>query len=279
MANPFFAEIERGARLAEKELGIKLLVHAAAQATSVDQQIQIVDGLIRDQVDAIVIAPIHSVDLIPVVKKAQDQGVVVVNIDNRLDPVQSERSGLADVPFISTDNFEGAYLAARYISQEIDHPVDAVILEGVPSAQNADDRKMGALKAFRENRMVHVLVSETAHWKIEEAYEVTRDLFERYPGISLMFCANDLMALGAIEYLQETGNTTVRVAGFDALDEAKQAILDGSLAVTIDQRPAEQGYLGIYRAFQLLSGQEVELETILDPVLIDPDTLSQSNEP
>ncbi|MCB0021873.1 MAG: substrate-binding domain-containing protein, partial [Caldilinea sp.] len=85
LTNPFFIEMEKGARRAEQELGIELIVKTGAQETSIEQQIAIVDDFIARGVDAIVIAPGSSTELIPVLKKAQDAGIVVINIDNRLD--------------------------------------------------------------------------------------------------------------------------------------------------------------------------------------------------
>lgn len=86
LTNPFFVEMEKGARRAEKEFGIDLQVKTAAQETSIEQQIQIVDDMIAAKLDAIVIAPGDSQRLVPVLKKAVDSGMKVVNIDNRLDP-------------------------------------------------------------------------------------------------------------------------------------------------------------------------------------------------
>ncbi len=58
LTNPFFIEMEKGARRAEQEeQELDLLVRTAAQETSIEQQIGIVDQLIRDRVAAIVIAP------------------------------------------------------------------------------------------------------------------------------------------------------------------------------------------------------------------------------
>ena len=91
LTNPFFAEMERGARRAEAELDIELLVKTAAQETSIEQQIAIVDDLIRDRVDAIVIAPGDLFKLIPVLAKARKAGIVVINVDNRLDPAARRR--------------------------------------------------------------------------------------------------------------------------------------------------------------------------------------------
>ena len=63
LTNPFFIEMEKGARRAEKELGIRLLVKTGAKETSIDQQIAIVEDMIRQRISAIVIAPGSSTDL------------------------------------------------------------------------------------------------------------------------------------------------------------------------------------------------------------------------
>ena len=273
LTNPFFIEMEKGARLAEIDFGIELVVKTAAQETSIEQQIAIVDQLIKDKVDAIVIAPGDSLELIPVLKQAQDAGIVVINIDNQLDVEFSEKIGLVNVPFISVDNEQSAYLSAKYISDQITTPTDVAVLEGIQSALNAEARKNGALRAFSENPNITVVVMESAHWKIDEAYDVSKQIFANHPNIGALFCANDMMALGAINYLQETDRDDVLVAAYDALEEAKQAVREGTLQITIDQQAAQQGYLGIEYAVRTLNGQELPAETLVDALPVTIETL------
>ena len=269
MTNPFFVVMEQGARQAEKDFDIDLLVKTAAQETSISQQIEIVDQLIRDQnVDAIIIAPGDSVQLIPILEQAQDAGIKIVNIDNRLDAAFSERHDLRDVPFISVDNEQGAYLSAHYIASAVTEPSHAVILEGIRSAANAQARLAGARRAFAENPNVQLVATETANWKIDEGYQVIQVLYQQYPQIRLIFCANDMMALGVIKYLQETQRHDVAVAAYDALSEAQDAIRQGWLAATVDQQAARQGYLGVEYAVRLLRGETLPAETFVDVKLV-----------
>ena len=268
LTNPFFVEMEKGARKAEQEFGINLIVKTGAQETSVDQQITIIEELIAEGVDAILIAPADSVQLIPVLKKAQDAGIVIINIDNKLDLQASERIGLADVPFISVDNEQGAYLSAGYISQKVNTPTQAIILEGIVTAKNAQDRKNGAMRAFSENKNIQVVASETANWKIDEAYNLSARLFKDYPDVKLVFCANDMMAFGVIQYLQENGKTDVKVAAYDALAEAMPMLKNGSLQATIDQQAAIQAYTGVQYAIQALEGEKLPPTTLLAVLLV-----------
>lgn len=272
IANPFFVEMERGAREAERDFDIELIVRTAAQETSIEQQIGIVEDLIEEAVDAIVIAPGDSQALVPVLARAQAAGIVIVNIDNQLDPVVSENQGLTDVPFISVDNEEGGYLSATYIADQTDGPAQAIILEGIVTAQNAIDRRDGAIRAFGEHANIEIVAQQTANWKIDEGYTVTQALFEQFPDTTLIFAANDMMALGAIQYLRENDRDDVMVAGYDALEEAMPAIDDGLLDVTIDQQAARQGYLGVEYAVQLLNGEAVPAITLVPVMVVTAET-------
>lgn len=271
LTNPFFIKMEKGARRAEDELGIQLLVKTASEETSIEQQISIVETLIQEGVSAIVIAPGDSTELVPVLAKAQQAGIIIINIDNRLDPQYSEEFGLSKVPFISVDNEQAAYQAAKIISDPLTTPSKVAILEGIRSAKNAESRKHGALRAFKENPSITHIVMETANWKIDEAYQATQKILMENPDLKALFCANDMMALGALQYLEETNRTDILVAGFDALEEAVNAVEQGKLVATIDQQAAQQGYLGVRYAVQALQGQDLPQEILVDVRVITAD--------
>lgn len=271
LTNPFFVEMEKGARKAEQEFAIHLVVKTAAQETSILQQIGIIESLIRDQVDAIVIAPGDSIELIPVLKKAQEMGITVINIDNQLDPDFSRKSDLQDVPFISVDNRLAAYRSAKYIADQITSPAKALLMEGLRTAKNADMRMQGAIQAFRENPHIELVASESANWKIDEGYHLMQQWLATYPDVQLVFAANDMMALGIIKAVGEAGRSDILIAGYDAIKEARQAIDEGILQATIDQQAAEQGYLGIQFAIRAINGEKLPQETLIDALLITRD--------
>lgn len=268
LTNPFFVDMEQGARRAEKEVAVDLRVKTATQETSIEQQIQLVEQEIQAQVQAIVIAPGDSTRLVPVLKKAQDAGIHIVNLDNRLSAEAMAAVGMRPVPFISVNNEEGAYQSTKFVADQVRQPTQVAIIEGIRSANNAQQRKRGAERAFQENPHLQLVASETANWKIDEGYEVAQRLFKAHPQIGVLFCANDMMAIGAIKYLQEAGKTKVLVAGFDALQEAKTAIRLGQLSATVDQQAAQQGYQGVMAALQLLKNESPPLELEVQARLI-----------
>ena len=274
LTNPFFIEMEKGARRAETVMGVNLQVRTAAQETSIEQQIQIVNDLIAARVDAIVIAPGDSTSLIPVLQKASAAGIRLVNIDNRLNPQAVQQAGLAPLPFISVDNEKAAYASAYFIAEGARPGTQAAILEGIRSADNAQQRMAGARRAFAEVKGISLVASESANWKIDEGYTVTKKIFHTNPQVKLLFAANDMMALGALKYLHESRRSEVKVAGYDALDEAVAAVKAGQLAVTVNQQAGEQGFQGVALATRLLRGESVPDVMLIDTRLVTRKSLN-----
>ena len=108
LANEFFLTMENGAKDYQKHNPgeFDLITNGIKNETDTAAQIQIVEQMIVSKVDAIVLAPADSKALVPVVKKAVDAGIIVVNIDNRLDPDVLKSKDL-NVPFVGPDNAEG----------------------------------------------------------------------------------------------------------------------------------------------------------------------------
>lgn len=278
IANPFFVAMEKGARRAERELGIRLRVATAANDAAVEQQSTNVRQLIADKVDAIVVVPGRSAEMIPVVKEAREAGIVVINVDNRLDPELARKVGLTDVPFIGVNNEQGAYLSAKHLASKLQGPAQVAIVNGDPAAQAGKDREQGALRAFGEVPGIEVMAREFAHWRIDDAYQVAGKILERHPKVGAIFCANDVMALGVIRYLEETGKEHVLVASYDDIEEARAAIRRGRLLATVNQRADEQGYLGVKYALRALAGEKLPAETFVDVALVTAETLQQEEQ-
>ena len=87
LANEFFSTMAAGAEAHHSEHAdqYELLVNGIKDESDLGRQVAFVDEMVAAGVDAIVIAPADSKALVPALRKAMKAGVVVVNIDNRLD--------------------------------------------------------------------------------------------------------------------------------------------------------------------------------------------------
>jgi ribose transport system substrate-binding protein len=271
--NPFFIAMEKGARRAEKEFGIKLITRGGSQETYIQEQIQIMEDVIDSKVDAIVIAPSDSELLVPVVKKAQDAGIAIINIDNSLSQKAMQNLHMKPIPFVSVDNEMASYSVVKSVTEKLDKPTQAAIIEGMPGAENGRLRVEGARRALSENPEIQIVGDETAHWKIDEAHAVAKKIFTAHPDIHVLFCANDMMALGAVQYIAESGRRNVQVIGYDALDEAIAAIKAGKLVATVDQQADVQGYQGVLFALRELKGEKLPDILLVDTKIVNAGTI------
>ena len=68
-----------------------------------------------------------------------------------------------------------------------------------------------------------------------------------------IFCANDKMAIGAIQAIKEAGKKgKIRVVGYDDIPDVKPLLQSGDLSATIEQHPDLMGRYGIRMAVGVL---------------------------
>ena len=105
LANEFFLTMETGAKEYQKKNADKfdLISNGIKNETDTANQIQIVEQMIVSKADAIIIAPSDSKALVPVIKKAIDAGIIVINIDNKVDDSVLKDKNL-NIPFVGPDN-------------------------------------------------------------------------------------------------------------------------------------------------------------------------------
>jgi ribose transport system substrate-binding protein len=206
--------------------------------------------MVAEGVQALVIAPADSKALVAACKRAQDAGLVVVNIDNRLDASIVREKGLR-APFVGPDNRKGARLVGEAVARRLERGDPVAILEGVPGAENAIARAQGFQDAARDAGLV-VATSQSAFWDTAKANQIASALLRENPGLKALLCANDSMALGAVAALKEAGRADVLVAGFDNIAAVASLVKEGRIVATADQHADRLAVFGIEYALEML---------------------------
>ncbi len=274
LANEFFKTMEEGARSHHKEHAgeYDLTVVGIKDEEDVARQVDLVELMIAQEVDAIVIAPADSKALVPVCKRAMDAGITVVNIDNKFDAGVLADKG-AKIPFVGPDNRKGARLAGEYLASRL-RPRDKVaIIEGVPNAFNGIQRTLGFEDAMRTGGM-NIVSSQTAYWETSKANQVVSALVTEYADLKAVLCANDSMALGAVAAIKAAGKSDeILVVGFDNILAVQRLLEEGKILCTIDQHADKLAIYGIEYALEMLKGEgtPADRETPVD--LITAETL------
>ncbi len=257
LSNPFFSEMEKGARAYAAREDLSLEVFGIERETDVARQTAIVEGLVSQKFDAMVIAPADSETLVPVVERALDSGMAVVNIDNPF-----SREALAEckisVPFVGPDNEQGAWLVGNYIRNKLGGKGRFFIVEGMPGVENADLRKQGFLRALDGHGECEIVAMETGLWHSDEAFNVVSRLLAKHGAVEAVLCANDKMALGALRALDLanlSGKTLV--GGYDNIEAVRYEMEQGVVHATVEQHPSLMGELGVKLARDLANGISV----------------------
>lgn len=276
--NPFFNDMQRGAEEAARELEINLIVQAAEREVDVEQQVQIVENLIQRRVDAILLTPSGSREVVPVIARANRAGIPVLNLDTRVDMDLLNRDNAHIATFIGSDNYEGGRIAGVYIAERLSGNGNVAILEGIPGHETGDSRQRGFMDGISAYPGIRVVTSQTANWERNLGYNVFENILQSHPGVQAVFAASDLMALGAVEAIASNNRQgSIIVVGFDAHSEAVDAVERGLMQATIAQSPAEIGRLGVQNAYKLLNGETIPEEITVEIKLITKDSLAEGN--
>jgi ribose transport system substrate-binding protein len=255
LANEFFVTMADGARAHQAASGgaYTLVVNGIRNESDLTQQVALVEQMMAQGVDAIVIAPADSRALVPVLARALKQKIVVVNIDNKLDDATLRQAGI-DVPFVGPDNRAGAKAVGLALAPRLAKGSAVAILEGIPTAFNAQQRRQGFEDAMREAGMT-VAAVQSANWEQDQANTIAAALLREHPDLVAILASNDNMALGAAAAVRQAGRGgTVVVAGFDNIAAAQQLLKEGRLAATADQHGDKLAVYGIEFALGILKG-------------------------
>lgn len=256
LANEFFGTMAEGAKnhQAAHASEYDLVVNGIKNETDLAEQVGLVEQMIAQRVDAIVIAPADSRALVTVLKRAREAGVLVVNIDNKLDGAVLKQAGLS-IPFVGPDNRAGARKVGEVVAKRL-QPADKVaIIEGVPTAFNGQQRRLGFEDAMKAAGM-NVVTVQSGSWEMEKANTVAASILSEHSDLKAILCGNDNMALGAVAAIQAAGKSgKVLVVGFDNIGAIRPMLADGRVVATADQHADQLAVFGIEAALKILKGE------------------------
>ena len=254
--NPFFIDMQKGAREAAGRLRIELIVQAAEREVDVEKQMQIIENLIQRRVDAICVVPSGSKEIVPAIVKANRASIPVLTVDTRVDSAVLKDGGGFVVTYIGSDNYDGGRIAGEYIASKLGGRGKVAILEGIPGHETSDARLRGFYRAVANKPGIEIVASQTANWERDQGFNVFQNVLQSHPEVQALFACNDMMALGAVEAITAAGKTgEIIVVGFDAIDDSREAIQKGTMDGSIAQHPFEMGKLAVEYSSRVINGE------------------------
>ena len=252
--NPFFVKMKEGATAKAEELGITLSTYAGKVDGDHETQVQAIETCIASGAKGILITASDTAAIVPVVKQAQEAGLLVIALDTPLEPIDS-----ADATF-ATDNFKAGELIGQWAAAQLgDKASEAKIAMLDLSASQPSVgvlRDQGFLQGFGielndpkkwgDETDPRIIGNDVTAGNEEGGRTAMENLMQKDPEINVVYTINEPAAAGAYEALKAFGREKdVLIVSVDGGCPGVANVADGVIGATSQQYPLLMAYMGV----------------------------------
>lgn len=247
LGNGFFDAASRGAQEAADEIGgVEVIYTGPTQATA-EGQIEIVNSLIAQQVDAIAISANDPDALVPVLRRAMDRGIVVISWDSGV-AAEGRQVHLnpSDTDLIGETIIK---LAADYLPEG----GDVAILSASSTATNQNAWIEAARKALPE-KFPNINLVATVYGDDDpvKSTNEAKGLIASYPDLDAIIAPTTVGVVAAAQVVTDENLIgKVNVTGLALPSEFKQFIDNGASQAVALWNPIDLGYSAVHIAHAL----------------------------
>lgn len=266
MNNPFITYLNTTLKQQIEKNGDKLITTDPAQDPQ--KQIDQINDLISQKVDAVFICPVDVKGITPALVALKNAHIPVINYDTAVNDLS-----MVDT-FITTDNYKAGQEVGGDIVKRFPNGGKLIILD-TPTLAAVNDRINGVKDAIKGHNFT-IVAEQNGNCNIQTALQVMQDILQQHADADAIIGGNDPMALGALAAVKAANAKKPVIYGIDGSPDAKQQIAAGSQVVgTAAQSPKNEAISMAEAAYKILNGQSYEKKIAIAPILITKDNLSQ----
>ena len=220
--------------------------------------------------------------LLPCLKHANELKIPVVDLDGNLDPEITKKAGVEVAFHIGSDNEAAGAKGADYLVSALgkDAKGPVLVIEGLSGNITGAKRAHGFADELKKAAPgLAIVASLPGDWDSLKAANITNDTLQRNPDLVAIFCANDDMALGAVEAARAAGKDKLIVIGVDGNSNAVKSILAGRLNASVAQLPYLVGMQAVENAKKVLAGEKVPEFTYVPTLVLTKAALDAKSDP
>ncbi len=280
LSNDFWAKMKTGIEKEAEKLGVKVDIFAAQNEEDTAGQLTILENCLAKSYKAIGVAPLSPTNLINGIVQANEKGIYVMNIDEKIDINSLRNAGGSVIAFATTDNEAVGEKGAKFIINKLGKSGgDVAIIEGKAGNASGESRKTGATKAFKEAEKIELVASQPADWDRQKALDTATGYIQMYPQLKAIYCCNDTMALGALQAVINAGKLgEIIVVGTDGSAEALESVKAGQLDATVAQDPAEIGAASLRKMVEAVKNKpKIDPNTAPETIPVDSYIVTKEN--
>ncbi|SHK36439.1 ribose-binding protein [Clostridium cavendishii DSM 21758] len=248
--NPFFLSMKDGAEKKAKEMGYNLVVLDSQNDPAKERSN--VEDLVQLGIKALILNPTDSDAAENTANVLKKKEIPIITLDRGVNNVDIDLH-------IASDNIVGGEMAGKYVLDNVKKSeIKVVELQGVPGASATRDRGKGFHNILDKDPKVKFVSVQAADFDRQKGLTVMENIIQANPEIDVVFAHNDEMALGAIKALKAANKTNTMVIGFDGNDDAKEAVKNGDMTITIAQQPDLMGSLAVEYGDKFAKAEKVD---------------------
>jgi ribose transport system substrate-binding protein len=265
-AHLFWQSVHAGAVAASRESNVDIIWNGPATETDYTGQLQIVEAMINQRVDAIALAPIDKTAMVSVVERAAREKIPVVIFDSGIDTENF-------VAQVATDNYRGGQTGAERIGKILHGKGTVAIVAVQPGAASTMLREQGfeetIQKSFPEIKIVDKRFGMADFAK---SLAVAENILTAHPDLDALFASNESSTVGAAQALKGRKGR-VRLVGFDSSPTLLEDLQSGLIDSLVVQDPFKMGYESVQAAVKKLQGGAPVKINNMPPLLVTKDNL------
>ena len=235
--NPWFVVLTDAAKKRCAELGYDSTVFDSQSDTA--KESAHFENLIAGGYKAVLFNCTDADGSIASVRRAKDAGIPVFCIDREINAKDAATSQ------ILSDSYSGCVALGEYFVSVVGEEGNWVELMGTSGDNNTWNRSKGFHSVVDRFEGLKMVAQQSAEFDQGRALEVMESILQANPEIDAVFCANDVMAMGAYQaIIAANRQDKIKVFGFDGSDDVVRLIKEGKIAATAMQFPklmAKQG--------------------------------------
>jgi D-allose transport system substrate-binding protein len=283
LSNPFWGAMEQGVQAGANELGVEYYLQAVESDQAAEPQLNVCNTMLERSPAVMITAAINSTNLLPCLKRANEAGIPVVDLDANIDYEIAKEAGVEIAFTIGSDNVAAGAQGADYVVSQLgaDATGPVLVIEGLSGNITGQKRAQGFAERLAEAAPgLEIVASLPGDWDRGKAANITNDILTRYPDLKAIFAANDVMALGAVEtaYAAGKGEDIVMV-GVDGNVDAVESIKAGRLDASVAQLPYLVGKEAVEKVTEVLNGGTVDQFIAVPTLVLTKETFEKGEEP
>lgn len=283
LSNPFWGAMGEGVEEGAKNADVKYFLQTVESDQAAESQLNVCNTMLERKPVAMITAAINSTNLLPCLKKAQEAGAKIVDLDGNLDPAILKAEKIEITFSIGSDNVKAGAQGAEYMVSKLGADANGPILviEGLSGNITGQKRASGFADKLKELApSLEIVASLPGDWDRGKAANITNDILTRNPDLMGIFAANHGMALGAVESVFAAGKGgDIIIIGVDGNSDAVKSIKAGRLTASVAQLPYLVGKQALENVKMAIEGKDVEKQVIVPTLVLTKDVIEGGSEP